>query len=208
MYTLWASSTLAVWQALQLNVACWWGCDSWMLVVFFNRKRMQKTYVSWARVAQIRLVQKNVEKSLLVSNWEWLPKASWHPKAGCSLGILLFQKNSKWASTFWLSTGFWESLPLADQQTFFFLFYVSLTCASRAHDNKGNFHNFQVFFFIFDHGNTCPSMSSLVKIHNKCCIQSLAFIAVIETIISFLLIDSHVQHHFFLFVIKSKSKMQ
>ena len=30
------------------------------------------------------------KKSLLVSDWEWLPKAGWHLKAGCSFGILLF----------------------------------------------------------------------------------------------------------------------
>ena len=68
-------------------------------------------------------------------------------------------------------------------------------------------HNFQVFFSVFDHGNACAS-KILVKIHNTRYIQSLAFIAEIETILSFLLIESHVQHPFFLFVTQSKSKTQ
>ena len=37
-----------------------------------------------------RLTNKIEEKSLLVSDWEWLLKAGWHLKAGCSFGILLF----------------------------------------------------------------------------------------------------------------------
>ena len=43
------------------------------------------------------------------------------------------QQNSKWATSIWVSTSFWESLPIADQQTFFFVFlrepYMSLSCA-------------------------------------------------------------------------------
>ena len=88
-----------------------------------------------------------------------LPKAGRHPKAGCSFGILLFfvlfvhecscawrkmfsekKQNSKWA------TSFWESLPIADQQTFFF---VRLTWASRAHDEKGTFLSFSNVFYRF-----------------------------------------------------------
>ena len=40
------------------------------------------------------LTKKNEKKSLLVSDWEWLPKAGWNLKAGCSFGILLsFSEN-------------------------------------------------------------------------------------------------------------------
>ena len=42
------------------------------------------------------------------------------------------QENSKWATSFWVSTSFRESLPIADQQSFFFIFlhvsYMSLSC--------------------------------------------------------------------------------
>ena len=38
----------------------------------------------------IRLTKKNKEKSLLFSDWEWLPNASWDPNTSCSFGILLF----------------------------------------------------------------------------------------------------------------------
>ena len=50
-------------------------------------------FSSCAQEAHVRLTKKNEEKwkkSLLVSDWEWLPKAGWHPNAGCSFGILLF----------------------------------------------------------------------------------------------------------------------
>ena len=40
--------------------------------------------------AHVRLMKKNEEKSLLVSHWEWLPKAGWHPKGGCLFGIQIF----------------------------------------------------------------------------------------------------------------------
>ena len=47
-------------------------------------------FPSCVREAHVRLMKKTEEKSLLGSNWEWLPKAGWHPKTGCSFGILLF----------------------------------------------------------------------------------------------------------------------
>ena len=80
-----------------------------------------------------RLMKKNKEKSLLVSDWEWIPKAGWHPNAGCSFRILFFfVLFSTWAShvhdtkcslnySKW-ATSIWESLPIADQQTLFFVF--------------------------------------------------------------------------------------
>ena len=58
-----------------------------------NTRKWVKKYLSSAREAHVRLTKKNEEKqkkSLLVSYWEWLPKAGWHPKAGYSFGILLF----------------------------------------------------------------------------------------------------------------------
>ena len=36
-----------------------------------------------------RKMKKNEENSLLVSDWEWLLKAGWHLKAGCSFGIFI-----------------------------------------------------------------------------------------------------------------------
>ena len=42
------------------------------------------------REAYEGLTNKNEEKSLLVSDWEWFLKADWHLRAGCSFGILLF----------------------------------------------------------------------------------------------------------------------
>ena len=47
-------------------------------------------FSSCTQEAHERLSMKNEEKSLLVSDWEWLPKAGWHPNAGCSFGILFF----------------------------------------------------------------------------------------------------------------------
>ena len=49
------------------------------------------------------------------------------------------QQNSKWVTSVWVSTSFWGSLPIAGQQTFLSFFFVSLTWASRAHDEKGTF---------------------------------------------------------------------
>ena len=49
--------------------------------------------------AHVRRMKKNKEKSLLVSDWEWLPKAGWHPKSGFSFGFLsFFFMGLTWAS--------------------------------------------------------------------------------------------------------------
>ena len=60
------------------------------------------------------------------------------------------QQNSKWATSFWVSTSFWESLPIADQLTFFFVFlhepyYIIL---SHAWWKRYFFHDFQMFFIV------------------------------------------------------------
>ena len=90
---------------------------------------------------------RKMKKNLLVSHWEWLPKAGWHLKAGYSFGILLF------------------SVPFF---FIFLLFFVSLSCASRTHDEKDTFFtHFRVFSIVFDHANMSASMHLLVKIHNK-----------------------------------------
>ena len=64
---------------------------AWVRMVEINWKHwkmMKKVpFPSYTREAHKRLTKKNEEKSLLVSDWEWLPKAGWHPKAGCSFGI-------------------------------------------------------------------------------------------------------------------------
>ena len=59
--------------------------------------------------------------------------------------------NYKWATSVWVSTSSWESLPIADQQSFFFVFlhehYISL---SYAWWKRYFFHDFWMFFIIFD----------------------------------------------------------
>ena len=40
-------------------------------------------------------------------------------------------------------------------------------------EQRNFFHNFQMFFIVFDHANACASMRSLVKIHNSWCLQQL-----------------------------------
>ena len=64
------------------------------------------------------------------------------------------EKYSKWGARFWVLTSFWESLPIADQQTFFFIFlhepYMSLSCAWW---KKVLIHDFLMFFIVFDHAN-------------------------------------------------------
>ena len=66
------------------------------------------------------------------------------------------KKNSKWATSFWVSTSFWESLPIADQQTFFFIFlhepYMSL---SYTWWKSYFFHHFPMFLIVFEHTNAC-----------------------------------------------------
>ena len=45
------------------------------------------------------------EKSLLVSDWKWLPKAGWHSKAGwCFLSIstMLRMRRSKYTTNYWV----------------------------------------------------------------------------------------------------------
>ena len=44
---------------------------------------------------------------------------------------------------------------------------MSLTWASCAQDEKGNFYSVLSFLIVFDHANTCASMRSLVEIHNN-----------------------------------------
>ena len=58
-------------------------------------------------------------------------------------------------------TSFWESLQIADQRTFFFVFFVSLSCASHAHDEKGT------IFIIFQ----CFSSFSTMQMHAQACIH-------------------------------------
>ena len=83
---------------------------------FENHEKVN--FLTCVQEVHLRCVNENEEKSLLVSDWEWLPKAGWHPKASF-------------------------------------------------------FHDFQMFFIVFDHASTCASMRSLVKIHNN---HSLVFL--------------------------------
>ena len=60
------------------------------------------------------------------------------------------QQDSKLATSLWVSTSFWESLPIADQKNFSSFFFMSLTWALHEY-----FFYFQMFFIVFDHANTC-----------------------------------------------------
>ena len=73
---------------------------AWSKTIKNIQKWVKKVlFSSCTQEAHVRLTKKNEEKSLLVSDWEWLPKAGWHPNAGCSFGILLFfVLFSTWAS--------------------------------------------------------------------------------------------------------------
>ena len=55
---------------------------------FKNPEKVPFSSCPWE--VHVRLMKKNEEKILLVSDCEWVPKAGWHPKAGCSFGIFLF----------------------------------------------------------------------------------------------------------------------
>ena len=78
------------------------------------------------------------------------------------------QQNFKWATSIWVSTGIWESLPITEQQTFFFVClrepYVNLLCAWWKRKFLMIFD--LVFFMIFKHANAWISMCSLVIIRN------------------------------------------
>ena len=57
-----------------------------------HKKMMKKVpFSSCTRETHIRLMKKKEEKILLVSDWEWLPKAGWHLKAGCSFGFFFYK---------------------------------------------------------------------------------------------------------------------
>ena len=114
---------------------------AWSKMMENIQKLLKVPFSSCVREAHVRLVKKNEEKSLLVSDWEWLPKAGWHPNVGCSFGILLN----------------------------FFLHFSS--CVSdeplMRMMEKVLFHHFTMFFIVFDHANTCASMCLLVEIRNR-----------------------------------------
>ena len=142
-----------------------------------EKRRKTKKKVCWSAIGGDS--QKLVDTQMLVANLEF-----------CFLFFLFFfstctshvhddvlwktlqkknkkEQNSKWAPSVWVSTSFWESPPIADQQTFFFVFlrepYLSLSCAWW---KRYFLTHFQVFLIVFDHGNACTSMHSLVEIHN------------------------------------------
>ena len=53
--------------------------------------------------------------------------------------------------------------PLGVNQLLSSFFFVSFSCASRAHDEKDTYSSFSN---VFNHSNACASMHVLVKIHN------------------------------------------
>ena len=73
-----------------------------------------------------RLMKKNKEKSLLVSDWEWLPKAGWHPNAGCSFGILLFFVLFPTCTSHVHYDIFWKTLLRMTPNVLWKLYYTSL----------------------------------------------------------------------------------
>ena len=151
-------------------------------------KKVPFPFCTWE--AHLRRMKKNEEKSLLVSDWEWLPKAGWHQKAGCSFGILLFfllheplmrsvGYTSVEPSSLSVESCAREKYLVVYQRlveifsnlehwTFFFIFlhapYMSLMYAWW---KRYFFHDFWMFSIIFDHTNACTSMRSLVEIHNN-----------------------------------------
>ena len=46
------------------------------------------------------------------------------------------------------------------------IFFMRLTWASHANDEKVTFYHFWMFFIFFNHANACASMPLLVEIHN------------------------------------------
>ena len=131
---------------------CWHG---WKQQKTFGNDEKSTFFVMHTRGLQ--------RKNLLISNWEWLPKAGRHPKADYSLGILLFfALFSTWTlmcmtqkTKFQKVTSFWESLPIADQQTFFLVFlHKPLVCLSCAWWKRYFFIMFFVIAHVFAGRNT------------------------------------------------------
>ena len=75
-----------------------------------------------------------------------------------------FTWNCCGATSFWVSTSIWESLPKA-KNCFFLHVLTWVSCAY--YEKYYFFGNFQAFLIVFDHVNACPSMRLLVKIHNS-----------------------------------------
>ena len=135
----------------------WRGCSAKhkMLGMVENDQKhlemMKKVlFPSCVREAHVRRMKKNKE-----TNFQ---------RTFCVMHMSIHvEKKSKWA------TSFWGSLPIADQQTIFFIFlHVSYTSLSCTRWKKYFFHHFQIFYIVFDHANACASMRSLVEIHNTC----------------------------------------
>ena len=104
---------------------------TWLLCILTS-KRMLAHGQNWWKTFE------NHEKYLFHHVYKRLMKGSWkkHNQK---------QQNSKWATSFWVSTSFWESLPIAAQQTFFFGF-LHKPYMSHAWWKRYFFHDFQMFF--------------------------------------------------------------
>ena len=91
---------------------------------------------------------------LLVRDWEWLLKAGWYQKAGCSFKILLFSYFFLHAQCIWM-------YKYTNKLFFCFslFFFVSLTWAFHEHDEKGTFllifECFQSFSTMQTHAQAC-----------------------------------------------------
>ena len=110
--------------------------------VFTWSKTMKNIQKSWKKYrfhhAHRGSWRKIEEKSLLVSDWEWLPKASCHPKAGCSFGITFF---------FIFVHGPYMSLLYAWQKSYFF-------------------HDFPMIFIVFRHAQAWICWSKYTAVTN------------------------------------------
>ena len=71
-----------------------------LFVVYFNQRCVRMVEIDW-------------------KNWKMIKKNYiMHTGSACRKNNKK-QQNSKWATSPWVSNGFWESLPIADQQTLF-----------------------------------------------------------------------------------------
>ena len=135
-----------------------------MLCISTSKRMLAHTF-TWLKSTEN--IEKWWKKYLLLHTHERLRKDSWRKlkKKVCWSAIgsdsqKLVDQNSKWVTSVWVSTSFWESLPIADQQTFFYIVHWEpLMCMMK----KLLFYSVSS---VFDHANAYASMRLLVEIHN------------------------------------------
>ena len=80
---------------------------------------------------------------------------------------LILTRNCWGATSFWVSTSVWESLLNTKKLHFFHVLAWALRDSLVHTMKRVLFGNFQAFFFVFNHVNTCARMRLLVEIHNN-----------------------------------------